>query len=347
MVSSKFFQNVKEEQILTSYNFARNSDFIYSEELTHQQYSKIKNENHVIVTNDYRIIYINPHIELKENSVIFCHTNFIKYLFESLEKCINLKNLKLITHQTDIPIDKKIYSLKPDCISEWYSINIQHSSPSLKPIPLGLSNNYSPKNLFFKDYKKKDLKNEKKINLIYTNFSENTNSKIRTPIVKHAKRNENFYVEEKKIDLDKYLDQLISFQYVICPEGNGIDTHRVWETLYSGSIPIVKEHPTFRTLDNLPAFVLEDFMNVSVDELEIKKSNFQDFNFNKLKIEYWLNKIRSKNINSNEVFKFIEKKEKTISNIKTYKSRIKFQRNLKKIRYYFSFSKKLSKMFKL
>ena len=80
MVSSKFFQNVKEEQILTSYNFARNSDFIYSEELTHQQYSKIKNVNHVIVTNDYRIIYINPHIELEENSVIFCHTNFIKFL---------------------------------------------------------------------------------------------------------------------------------------------------------------------------------------------------------------------------------------------------------------------------
>jgi hypothetical protein len=29
------------------------------------------------------------------------------------------------------------------------------------------------------------------------------------------------------------------YKYVICPRGNGIDTHRVWEALYLGVVPVV------------------------------------------------------------------------------------------------------------
>ena len=29
------------------------------------------------------------------------------------------------------------------------------------------------------------------------------------------------------------------YKFVACPRGNGIDTHRFWETLYRGSVPIV------------------------------------------------------------------------------------------------------------
>lgn len=31
------------------------------------------------------------------------------------------------------------------------------------------------------------------------------------------------------------------FRFVACPRGNGLDTHRFWETLYRGSIPVVLE----------------------------------------------------------------------------------------------------------
>jgi transposase len=38
----------------------------------------------------------------------------------------------------------------------------------------------------------------------------------------------------KKSTLGKY-------RYVLCPRGNGIDTHRFWETLYKGNLPVVTE----------------------------------------------------------------------------------------------------------
>lgn len=36
-----------------------------------------------------------------------------------------------------------------------------------------------------------------------------------------------------------FMDQLMRHEFCACPEGNGIDTHRVWEALYLGCYPIV------------------------------------------------------------------------------------------------------------
>ena len=35
---------------------------------------------------------------------------------------------------------------------------------------------------------------------------------------------------------------LLNYMFVICPEGNGIDTHRMWEALYLRTIPIIKKY---------------------------------------------------------------------------------------------------------
>ena len=38
----------------------------------------------------------------------------------------------------------------------------------------------------------------------------------------------------------EFLKDIRNHEFVLCPRGNGVDTHRLWETLYMGSIPIVK-----------------------------------------------------------------------------------------------------------
>ena len=347
MVNNNFFQDLKKEDILSSYNFARNSDFVYSEELTHDQYEDLTNNEHFIVHSDYRILYINPVINLKENDVIFSNTNFVKYLFESLKGCKNLKNLKLITHQTDLPINKKLYSLKPECISEWYSINVNHLAPNLYPIPIGLSNYYSPKNLFYENYIKTNLDRENKLEEIYINFTKNTFSKLRSPLFDKALKEEKFFVENKIIDLDKYLQQLVNYKYVLCPRGNGLDTHRIWETLYAGSIPIVEKHETVKTLDNLPAVIVDDLLDFTFNDLKNTFIDLNNKNYDKLKIQYWINKIKDNSISSNENFQFIESKEILKRNVNNYKIKLNRHRNYKLIKYYFSLFKKTSKVFKV
>jgi hypothetical protein len=37
----------------------------------------------------------------------------------------------------------------------------------------------------------------------------------------------------------RFAQEMNEYKFVACPRGNGIDTHRFWETLYRGSVPIV------------------------------------------------------------------------------------------------------------
>ena len=57
----------------------------------------------------------------------------------------------------------------------------------------------------------------------------------------------------------KYKHDLERFVFVLCPWGNGFDTHRIWETLYSGSIPVIKKHKTFEYLEGLPALFIDNY----------------------------------------------------------------------------------------
>ena len=340
MPSNNFFQSVKRSSLLTSYNFARNADFVYSEELTHEQYKDLKEDNHLIVHKDHRIVYINNHIRLSENNIIFSNTNYVKYLFKSLKRS-NLKNIKLITHQTDISINRKLFEQKPDCISEWYSINIDHEDESLIPIPLGLSNYYSPKNLFYENYKKINLDVDEKEEKIYVNFNINTNRKLRQKVYKMLSQKDYCFVEDHSDNLENYLNSLINYKFVVCPEGNGIDTHRLWETIYAGSVPIVRKHKTLESAENLPVIFVEDFNDVNLNKIFQSEIDETNINYEKLKIEYWINKINTNKINNTNSFSKNEKLLITKLNIFKYKFNLYTNSYIKRINYFLLRIKKL------
>lgn len=57
-----------------------------------------------------------------------------------------------------------------------------------------------------------------------------------------------------------YLRSISEHDFVLCPRGNGRDTHRLWETLYLGSIPIVKngESPG-QLLRDFPVWIVNEW----------------------------------------------------------------------------------------
>ena len=82
----------------------------------------------------------------------------------------------MITHQSDLKVGKKFYNLKPNCISKWYSINVDYKAPDLIPIPLGVANFHS-KNLNKDSFSNIEKNNYfmKEKELMYINFNPNTN----------------------------------------------------------------------------------------------------------------------------------------------------------------------------
>ena len=149
-----------------------------------------------------------------------------------------IKNLKLITHQSDRPVDKRLWDLKPNSISEWYSTNVIFKSQKLFSIPLGLGNNYLN---IYKDHVDTiesllETKTVKKQSA-FLNFRINTNTveRLKTYFPLHGK--DWIDVKTLKQSPKQYLSDINNSKFTICPWGNGYDTHRLWESLYLKSIP--------------------------------------------------------------------------------------------------------------
>ena len=336
----------KDNEILTGYNFARASDTVFSEILTHDQFTKINNKEnlHVVYKNKDLLFYLNSNISLKENHVIFSTTDLVEELFNILKNKINFKNLKLITHQSDISIDKKLFIKKPDCISIWYSTNVNYKDKNLIPIPIGLSNN--PAKNPMKDDFKNIFKNEKQENKIYANFQVNTNIKEREKLLKDLVVSDWAVVESPDQKLTTYMDKLNNYKFILCPWGNGFDTHRFWESIYAGSIPITKKHITYESAEGLPVILVDKYSDINKEKLDSFLQNLASNigNYEKMSMKYWLSMISEIKIDDHDFEDQIRLSENQTNNvIKEFNLNARKDSNRKKLKFKFNQLKKLIK----
>lgn len=96
---------------------------------------------------------------------------------------------------------------------------------------------------------------------------------------------------------DEFWKSLNDNMFVICPFGNGLDTHRIWEVLCLGRIPIVEKNPLNKVYENLPIIEVEEWNELNKNWFEekynmiIKNINKNIYNFDKLQLSYWKNVI--------------------------------------------------------
>lgn len=63
--------------------------------------------------------------------------------------------------------------------------------------------------------------------------------------------------------------------FVVCPRGNGLDTHRFWESLYLGAIPVVLSKHNIPAFYGWPSLVLKEWEEL----LEFDEARLQDLYF--------------------------------------------------------------------
>ena len=93
----------------------------------------------------------------------------------------------------------------------------------------------------------------------------------------------------------KFLREIKAHAFVLCPRGNGLDTHRLWETLYMGSIPIVKRDVGNREFEDMPICFIDEWEQVTEEFLKEEAERLKQpcFSLEKLKMSYWVNRISS------------------------------------------------------
>jgi hypothetical protein len=255
-------------------------------------------------------------LQFRYTNIIFCKPDFLGILNEAQNI---LKNkLTLITSSSDHTIDDTIVHHFNNKIRKWYGVNMTSSNTKCVQIPLGItsydtrsdglfigySNDITPIHKVLSDTQLLiSIRNlhKPKLNLVYMNFDEKTNEErksiyqlfINKKWVTHGTLNKN------ESGRKQFLEQCHEHFYVLCPRGNGIDTHRIWETLYVGSVPIVKFEKGLESFKDLPILFVDNFNSVTEEMLNEKKSYFYDtvWNLEKLFFNYWKMEITQSNKN--------------------------------------------------
>jgi hypothetical protein len=103
------------------------------------------------------------------------------------------------------------------------------------------------------------------------------------------------YYERKRVNRKISFENQIKYAFVVSPHGNGLDCHRTWEALGIGCIPIVKTSPVDSLYEDLPVLIVKNWSDINKELLEKTIIEFKNknFNYDKLLLKYWTDKIKS------------------------------------------------------
>lgn len=179
-------------------------------------------------------------------------------------------------------------------ISAWLVQNLDREiSGNLVPIPIGLANRHWQHgniNIFTRALAEVQTMGGEKDIFMYVNL---TYRPERADCIEHFKK---LNVKSEKFkSFGFYLMDLARSDFVICPRGNGLDTHRLWEVLLLGSYPVVQTSTLDPLYEDLPVVVINKWEEVTPDFLRQKKEEFRKktWNTSKLFAPYWFDKVRT------------------------------------------------------
>jgi hypothetical protein len=220
--------------------------------------------------------------------IYFVKTDFIDLFFNNFLP--NVK-FKLITHNSDYDINNNhVNYLNSENLVLWFGQNININHPKLKSIPIGIANEIWEHGN--EDVILSNLSEIKKNNLIFCGFDVNTNKNERlnclSSINKYGIKNSN------KLEFNDYIKELKNSYFSISPNGNGVDCHKTWESLYLKTIPIVTESINTISYSDLPIYIIESWDKFNLNDINISLYNklIEKFDYSKIDIEYYYNKIK-------------------------------------------------------
>jgi len=199
--------------------------------------------------------------------------------------------------------DKFNEIIKSPNLVHWYAQNLSIKGDKITIYPIGIdyhtdkskSSNEQEKELILiqqkaKSFDKRELK-------VYVNFLHSIRGRYGEKDRKEALQqipNELLVKEENKVSVNDTWNKMSTYAFTASPLGNGYDCHRTWEVLALGGIPIVKTSPIDPLYEDLPVLIVKEWSDINDNLLKytIQKFKNKKFNMNKIKLDYWIDKIK-------------------------------------------------------
>ena len=141
------------------------------------------------------------------------------------------------------------------------------------------------------------IKFQDKKNEVLVTYIGNT-YKTRIGLIDKLRKKKFIHISDK-LRFEDYMIKINEYKFVLCPRGCGTDTHRFWETILMGSVPIIESCGLDDLYNKFPCIILDNFDNLNIKCLE----NFEFDNKKSLNTEKYLVLENLKK----EIFSFFEK----------------------------------------
>jgi hypothetical protein len=183
------------------------------------------------------------------NDWVFINGDYIHEYNRRITPFVRTKKFNIIVHNSDRPFTYETFSSMP-CVKHVYAINTTFQHPNVTTIPIGFIDKQLP---FIESFVDKTLERDIEI---YCNFTTCNNAPKRNQCIAAFEGNPKVFTETK-LPVVEYYNRLCRSKFVLCPEGTGIDTHRVYESLLCGAIPVVLHNSLSHLYEKLPVCILD------------------------------------------------------------------------------------------
>jgi hypothetical protein len=221
-----------------------------------------------------RFIYLGSRTTVHNKSTVFCYTHLLCEFDELVQTLKSLQNtFKLVFHNSDHNFEEKhlaLFDALPllKCI---YTQNMHVHHEKVFPLPIGLANSMwaHGNSAVHTEVFEMDIMKDKSI---YFNFNINTSPLKRRECFEAVKRMDVPWSDS--LPYLEYLKELKRHKFAICPEGNGMDTHRFYECLYMNVVPICKRNTLTEYYSKIfPVILVNEWQELDINNLTYSNIN--------------------------------------------------------------------------
>jgi hypothetical protein len=200
-------------------------------------------------------------------------------------------------HQDEGPMWSESFShlLELPNLQAWFASNCHWKGwPNAKPrklicVPIGIENRYNKfgqaPHVYFQWMERRNRVKSTKPLLVA--FSAQAGKPSRAAALAALTAS---WITRQNLGRDAWYEAVQDHYFVACPIGHGYDTHRTWEVLLGGSIPIVESTSMDSMYENLPVLIVHKWTDVTQDLLNNVSRDYRqrdDFKPEKLFFGYW------------------------------------------------------------
>ena len=177
-----------------------------------------------------------------------------------------------VSGHSEYPVTKELFERYESNCSVWFATNVEYSHPKLRAIPIGITNETDESHvhrIYGDTVAMLEVASEPcdiATRLIYANFKPETYPVERAPLLEALSTLPWVDMGTPTDSPDgrrEFLRAIRNHKFVVCPRGNSVDTHCMWETLYMGSIPIVRRCESVAQWEDLPICYVDTWDSIT------------------------------------------------------------------------------------